>query len=240
MRLSLKKLSWDTKFFGRPSFILIVDQLGEKDRIIVDRRLKRRQKKSFITAKIPSLYGTHIIGTLQDLGFKYIDTEVILKSGYVSPSCNRNKAGKFRVYELKNNVGLPYEELGASFDKTRFHKDPNILREVADRLWVSYIKNYKITPARRIFVAKAGRDIAGAILVNKSSNGREAVLSFVAVLDKYRGTGVGSRLIGYVQKRFEDLKLLTETQASNKRALNFYIKNGFCEVEGMKTILHRW
>jgi len=240
--LYFKYLTWDTKFFGKNSFILDM----EKSRIRPCGRIRdlfgKAFKNCFISVKLDSVYGREALDFMQSLDFKYIDTEVILKycgAAGQDIKCAR-PAKKIKILELKENKGLPYEELGSSFDKTRFHSDAMISTQKADELWISYIKNYKITPLQHMFVASSGGKIAGAILAGESKDRKEATLSFVAVLTGFKGMGIGSRLIGYAQESLKGTDLFTETQVSNKEALSFYIKNGFRKVEKVKTILHRW
>ncbi|MDD3905551.1 MAG: GNAT family N-acetyltransferase [Candidatus Omnitrophica bacterium] len=240
--LSFRYLAWDTDFFGKKSFILDLDgpclDISDKMADTAASSLKNY----FVTAKVCSSCGKGIVNFLQKAGFKYIDTEVILKYQSLRQMSAKvdEKVGNIRVVELKDNKNLPYEELGASFTKTRFHNDVNIPPDKADRLWINYLRNYKVTPLRHIFAVTVGARVGGVILVNENKNPRKAVLSFVAVLNDFRNTGIGSKLIGYVAKKFKTMDIFTETQVSNKAALNFYMKNGFSRMEGVKTILHRW
>lgn len=240
--LSFRYLAWDTDFFGKKSFILDMDEpcLDISDKMAGT--AASSLKNYFVTAKISSSCGKGIVNFLQKAGFKYIDTEVVLKYRPFRQTVVKvdENVGNIRVMELKDNKGLPYEALGSSFTKTRFHNDVNIPTDKADRLWINYLRNYKVTPLRHIFAVTVGAQAGGVILVNENKNPRKAVLSFVAVLNDFRNTGIGSELIGYVAKKFKAMDLFTETQASNKAALNFYMKNGFSRIEDVKIILHRW
>lgn len=240
--LCFKYLEWDTEFFGRNSFILD----AEKSRIKLCGGIIGLFNKSFrdcfVTVKLDSSCYREILDFMQKLGFKYIGTEVVLKyCGITARGGKKIKpANHIKIRELKENKGLPYDELGSSFDKTRFHSDTNIAVKKAHNLWINYIKNYKITPLQRMFVAEAGGKVAGAILASEDRDKKKATLFFVAVLNDFRNMGVGSRLIKYAAGKYDGIELFTETQISNKAALNFYIRNGFSEVKNVKTILHRW
>ena len=174
--LYFRHLAWDTKFFGRDSFVLEMEKsrIRPSDRIrgLVDKAFKN----CFISAKIDSIYGREALDFIQNLGLKYIDTEVILK--YCGKLAKDDKCAKpvkkIKILELKENKCLPYEELGSSFDKTRFHNDAMIPAQKADELWINYIKNYKITPLKRMFIARIGEKVVGAILVGESKDKKES------------------------------------------------------------------
>lgn len=78
------------------------------------------------------------------------------------------------------------------------------------------------------------------MLVNESRETNRVSLFFVSVLEKYRGKKVGSKLIRYVAKYFEDYELMKGTQARNIKAINFYMRNGFSIVDNTKIVMHRW
>lgn len=240
--LYFKHLEWDTEFFGRNSFILNAEKSRIKPCGEIIRLFNKSFKDCFVTIKLDSSYGREALYFMQKLGFKYIGTEVVLKyCGITAKGGKKIKpVNQIKIRELKENKDLPYEEIGSSFDKTRFHSDANIAVEKAHNLWINYIKNYKITPLQRMFVAEAGRKVAGAILASEDRGKKKATLFFVAVLNDFRNMGVGSRLIKYAAGKYSGIELFTETQINNKAALNFYIRNGFSEVKNVKTILHRW
>lgn len=240
--LYFKHLEWDTEFFGRDSFILDAAKSRIKPCGEIIGLFDKTFKDRFVTIKLDSACGKGILDFMQKLGFKYIETEITLK--YCSMPARGGKrakpAGRIKILELKENKGLPYKELGSSFDKTRFHSDANIPTRKADELWIKYIKNYKITPLQRMFIARVGEKAAGTILVSEDKKKKEATLFFVAVLNDFRNMGIGSRLIKYAAGKYSGVEIFTETQISNKAALNFYIRNGFSEIKNVKTILHRW
>lgn len=231
-------LSWDTEYFGKKAYILDPVRSNMKLSPGLPALFNRALKGAFISAKIDTLCGKETVRLFQECGFKYIDTEIVLK--HTGPSARTPSGSDIRILELRDNAGLPYKGLGSSFRFSRFHMDPNIAKNKADRLWISYIKNYRATASNHIFAAKTASGIGGVILANICDGGKKAVMSFVAVLDEYRGKGIGSRLSAYVAEKYADKDLFTETQVSNKEAVGFYINNGFRKVESVRTILHRW
>lgn len=233
-----KFLPWDTEFFGKDSFMLDTGRSKMKPSFEIKKMIEKRLKDSFVTAKIESGEDKGVIDFLQSAGFKYVDVEVVLK--YAGPE-NRPKApAGLSIEEAKKNAGLPYADLGSSFDCTRFHCDKNIAKEKADSLWVSFIRTYAPSTSRYMFIAKLDKRVVGAILAHKEKDLKRIQLSFVAVLKEFRGRSVGAYLIQAAIDHFKGFEIVTETQAKNIRALNFYIKNGFSMIEKTKTVMHRW
>ncbi|MBF0329975.1 MAG: GNAT family N-acetyltransferase [Nitrospirae bacterium] len=232
-------LEWDTDFFGISSYFLDTDNYMFKCSEGLRSKIELELKKSFVTAKIGMAYGKEVIHFLQSAGFAYIITEFVLRLNFSGHREVINR-GDIIIDKLTENISLPYEELGSAFTYTRFHSDTRISRQTADLLWIEYIRNYKPSPQRHIFVARSGREIAGAILVNEDDSEKQATLCFVAVIDRFKGRGVGAMMVNYIANCFRGYSIRTETQSRNLGALNFYIKNGFSIVEDSKVIMHRW
>lgn len=230
-------LEWDTNFFNRNSYSLNI----EKTKLGVDLSLvemfKEKLQGSFVTIKLNTQTDYRIIQFLQQCGFYYVDTEVTLKYKPLQKEYT-NDTSELLIENIHINQNLPYEALGKSFSKTRFHEDIHIDNKLADLLWINYMKNYVPSASKLMFVAKFKGEVAGTILVN--INGQNANLFFVAVLEKFRGQKIGHHLIQYVVKYFENYELSVGTQCKNVGALNFYIMNGFSKVDKTSTVLHGW
>ncbi|RKX93179.1 MAG: hypothetical protein DRP84_08885 [Spirochaetes bacterium] len=223
----MKYLEWDTKFFGRPSYLIE----GREDILTID-----SIGKSFITAKV-DMGDVDFIFDLQKKGFVFIDVEVSLKFHIkYSEIINYCRNIDCVVKSVKVNTGLPYLELGSAFHLTRFHMDPNIASGKANELWISYLRNFLPNENRKMYVTYLGEKAVGVILSTRQEG--IAVISFMAVLPEYRGKGIGSQLIAYVV-RDNNYEVITGTQSRNIPALNFYINNGF-RIYKTKAVLHRW
>jgi len=229
-------LEWDSNFFGRPCYMLdnANSNLIASDKII--ELFKQNFRDSFVSAKINTLVDYSIVQILQECGFRYIDTEVILKS--VGALFYIQENNDIKVVKQYCNAKLPHEELGSAFSFSRFHTDVNITESKADSLWVNYLKNYQPDDNHHMFVAFFRDEPAGIILANQ--NVKQVVLFFVAVLSDFQNKGVGSNLIQKVVQNFKGFSITTGTQIKNTKALNFYIRNGFSTITLTKTILHMW
>ena len=234
-----KFLKWDSKFFGRNCYILDAARSRLRPSLSMRKLINRRFYNCFITAKIDTACDRSLLEFLQLSGFRYIETEIILKYQTVSRQ-QRLFSPNQSIIEVKQNMNLPYEELGSVFTMTRFHSDVHIPRDQADLLWIEYIKNHIPSSAERLFIAKKGKEVAGAVIVNINRNRRRADISFVSVREKFRHIGIGSGLISYVIQTFGHKGFYVGTQASNIAALNFYIKNGFSIIEKSMIVFHRW
>ena len=247
--LYFKFLPWDSEFFARDSFML----LPEKSKIIpspaLATALKERLKNTFVAAKIDTANQKEVLNFLYSAGFRYIDTEVVLKYDRARRSTQKSgkqkepaSLSKVRIERLSKNQRLPYADLVSGFNFSRFHQDTQIAKEKADLVWINYLRNYRPSRVNHMFVARVNRDVAGIILANQNLSQACVVLFFVALIKEFIGRGIGTKLIQYTVSQFanQDLELLTETQINNTRAMNFYKRNNFSTVKSVRTVLHRW
>lgn len=232
-----KYLEWDTNFFNKTSYVLDLNQsiLLEVDKSLIE-EINIKLKDSFVTVKLPVNVNPETLFFLQECGFYYINTEVVLKYNFTNLVNNNNS--DILIERLENNFNLPYEKLGGVFSKTRFHDDVHIENKLADLLWVNYIKNFVPSDTHFIFVAKYNSNIVGAILVNLNNN--IANLFFVGVVKEFQGSNIGKQLIQKVISYFSNYELTVGTQSTNISALNFYMKSGFSLISTTSTVLHRW
>lgn len=89
------------------------------------------------------------------------------------------------------------------------------------------------------------REIAYFITMEKGDN-KKVLITHLAVIEKYRGKGVGKRFIEEIKKFFADKKMLlveveSEKNAKNEQELkiiekriNYYLKAGFKKCEGLE------
>ncbi|MGA1823507.1 MAG: GNAT family N-acetyltransferase [bacterium] len=232
-------LAWDSHFFNRPSYLLNTDKSKLSGNDTIKEEIKDRLINCFVTAKIDTAYDYNVVKLLQDAGFYYIETEITLEyqQKLYSVAKQFKKRGDVLIEKLAVNDDLPYTELGSVFSLTRFHTDP-CTSEMADDVWISYLKNYNPDKNHHLFVARIEGEIAGVILANQREN--RVMLFFIAVKNKYRAQGIGTVLINYVVEYFYTYQIMTETQVRNIKAINYYIKNGFLKIFSTKTVLHKW
>jgi len=202
----MKYLKWDSEFFGIDSYLYENDDLDNLP-------------NGFITAKIDS-NNYELVYKLQNYGFKYINTEVILGAK------KDNFDFLYKVETLKDNLPI---NIGNVFYYSRFHLDPNT-KNKANLLWTEYVKNFKVNDKNKAFGIKKDNKIVGLILTKRNN------LFFVAVDKNYQFQKIGSNLVNFAKNYFGNVNVGTQI---NNPALFFYQKNGF-KILKSNIILHRW
>ena len=229
-------LEWDSNFFKRPCYMFDVDNSNIIKSDQIADHINSRLNGVFVTVKIDSSYDNNFVQTLQECGFRYIDTEVTLEFNEKPKTLKYNNA--IEIIKPDCNVDLPYEELGSVYSLTRFHTDPHISCDKADLIWVEYLKNYIIDDNHRMYVALIHSEVAGVVLVNIEK--KQVMLFYVSVMSPFQSSGVGTKLVQKVVSNYIGSTIRTGTQVKNVRALNFYIRNGFSKIYRTRTVMHRW
>ncbi len=233
-------LDWDSKFFNKPSYVIDTAKsyfCGSSKSIV--EKIQTKFKNCFVTAKIDTSFDYEVLKELQNAGFYYVGTEIKLQYQKNIP-IQKSQITKqnIEIKKIDKNQFLPYEEIGVTFQHTRFHTDLNISMEKADDLWVQYLLNYTPDKNHFMYVARINTTIAGVILANKNKN--QISLFYVAIRKECQGLGVGTKLICHVANQFNQYEIMTETQVNNIQAMNYYIKNNFTKIISTYTILHFW
>jgi ribosomal protein S18 acetylase RimI-like enzyme len=118
------------------------------------------------------------------------------------------------------------------FTKTRFHLDPLIPAEVANRIKRDWAEN-SLTGGRGDGMIVAVRDGVPvgfiATLAAETDAGRSRVIDLIAVDEQARGAGAGRALVASLlasaDDEFDDVRV--GTQAANSAATRFYERLGF-------------
>ena len=90
-----------------------------------------------------------------------------------------------------------------------------------------------LDPKRRFVVAERGGEVLGFASVRCMGRGK-GELSGVVVLESETGRGLGTKLVERACEEGTKLgirRMVVKTEVFNERALEFYKKNGFIEVE---------
>lgn len=239
-RLVFVYRNWDSLFFERPCFVLDAKKSVLRSFEGLPVLAKSELSGSFITIKLPNPADYLLLSQLQDSGFRYMTTEIVLEhaKGW---ACDKVLSSDC-VVELKQDTLTEKEayNLGVVYSQTRFHMDPQITRNKANGVWVEYFRNFVPDENKFMYVARVQKQIIAAISVELQNNGSEAYLFAVSVLPDYQGVGAGSRIMQRILNDFCGCCIRTGTQAGNIAALGFYMKNGFSCIAETSTVLHRW
>ena len=164
--------------------------------------------------------------TLIESGFKKIETTVNL-------SLSVNKIGVQK--DSNRSIQATLEDAAALkklakklFVCDRWHEDPNIGDDIAQKLKECWIENYFLgTRGDICIVKKCDTKIAGFLLLIKKSSSFK--IDLIGVDSDFQNLGIGRQLINEISHYTDDVsfKLEVTTQLKNSRALGFYKSLGF-------------
>ncbi len=129
------------------------------------------------------------------------------------------------------SAGAVLEIAETCFRYNRFHLDPAVRRETANRIKREWIQSY-IAGVRgdRLFVAFEGAEPSGflAALVSDAGGQCVATIDLVGVATALQRRGVGRALVGAFARHYADLdRLRVGTQAANLASMQLYERAGF-------------
>lgn len=225
------ELLWEKSLLQKDSFRLNASNTLLKENIELIRETLNK-KNIFVSTRIKTSE-TQLFHVLQDLGFKVIECYLEFqwyKSSLVDFKLNPTP----RVFKLDENDSIELISLIAtnSFIHSRFHLDPLIPLEIANKSREEWVKNGCLGRADTVLVAKINNIPVGFLLIKwqKNENEKICVLDLMAVDTNYRGLGLGKELVqafnNYAVEQHADFALVG-TQASNREAIHLYEKNYF-------------
>lgn len=188
-----------------------------------------RYKFIFATVNTGS-YGKN--NTLTGMGFKYVNTKLLFckalhGKGKVDGSVYRLQETDFGYADLARLMK-------GAFTYSRFYHDANIPPKKADTLYKDWLK-VLIAENKNIYVSIKEKEVAGFIVIDANpyppfSRMRYGLMCFIVVNRKYWNQGIGGTLLQCAEKAMLEKNigyLLTNTQATNLAAVNFYLRKGF-------------
>lgn len=175
---------------------------------------------AFIYAKLPTT-DHHAISALEARGFHLVDTNVVFEKQLAG--C----AAALSLCEIRS--ALPEDEQAVvalarnGFSFSRFHLDPHVQNNVADRIKAQWLENY--FNGRRgdeLLLAEADGCIAGFNLL-LIDDGGVVVIDLIAVEKRFQRRGIGKALIGAAEGWRPDADLLrVGTQIANVGSCRLY------------------
>ncbi|MEO8706844.1 MAG: GNAT family N-acetyltransferase [Kofleriaceae bacterium] len=126
---------------------------------------------------------------------------------------------------------------GSAFRYSRFHLDPQISDDLANRIKREWIANYtRKSRGDALLVAHLDGKPAGFLAALKSHG--TAVIDLVAVATDAHGKGIGSALTAAFAQRYAGMPRLVGTQVANVPSIRLYTKLGFLLARS-QYVLHR-
>jgi len=123
----------------------------------------------------------------------------------------------------------------------KFYTSPAVITNGSEKIFAANIENcLSGSTCAAGFVFVDGDKIIGYGITARSYStefGSECIwIEDIYIAAEYRGRGVGSKFIRFVQTRYPDKLLRLESEADNDKALDFYKRLGFKELPYLELV----
>lgn len=226
--------AWLSEVFGYDAFKLNL----ENDEIIDSKNVFTKgslPSRGFYYTKVP-VHSVTQVGALTNAGFRVIDVNVTFEREPENITINENIIVRDVKPEDKIDV-LNIAE--TSFIYSRFHLDPFVSKELADKIKRDWIANYiRKQRGERLLIAEMEGHPAGflALLV---TNEKVGVIDLIGVAKNMQGRGVGKRLVQFhINEAVNKYShLLVGTQIANVSSMRLYQSCGY-NISNSTYVLH--
>ncbi|AZQ59693.1 GNAT family N-acetyltransferase [Maribacter sp. MJ134] len=232
MDVEIKKLPWDSLFFGYSIGKVFLDDFDEHllAKVKVD---SERFKLSYVFSNEKIDYK----------GFKHVDTKIIFKKENFQIPFEVSKSLSITSFDKDVHDSVELKNLALQSGKhSRFYVDEGFKNDEYDKLYSEWLsKSLKKKLAFQTLVALEEKKIIGFVTIAKV-NDETAEIGLLAVDAMTRGKGVGSQLINKATQLILELgynSFLVATQEINIPAVKLYKKAGFKELS-LQYIYHIW
>lgn len=182
---------------------------------------------SFVYTKIPAL-AVHTARILQRLGFFLVDTQVTFEKAISDQSPSTPPNVEVRLAQPNDEKGA-CSLAGSAFRYSRFHLDPLIPRQLANRVKTEWVANYfRGQRGDALVVALDKNKVVGFLQLLFNENNKELVIDLIAVDENMRGKGIAAAMIHYADRAFPShQQMVVGTQIANISSVRLYEKLGF-------------
>jgi len=234
----VKRLEWDSEFFGFPIARLIVSHINEQ---IMSQVLEEAQKEGTRCLYYEADSNDPVsIALAEANGFKLVDVRMTLETASSSdlpPPLTRDiTVRKFREEEIETLARIARKTSRVS----RYHFDTNFPPDASERLYDVWLRNSCSGYADRVFVAELEGEPVGFITCKVSQGEGRIVL--VGVDDRFQRRGVGASLVDKALNWFGSQgiqRVRVVTQGRNVESQRLYHAVGFNTVS-VTLFYHRW
>ena len=231
---SIKKLEWDSSFFGYEVGSLVIENAEDFNyKIFIEQAKRFRLVYIYSKNKIEN---TQLTLVDEKMTFwKLINSDEEKKRESANPAISSFKIEDNNLDQLKKLTLL-------SGIYSRFYVDPNFVNQEYELLYLEWInKSVAKIMAFDTLIYSIKNRIAGFITLSKKTE-TLADIGLLAVNRDFRGQGIASQLINAAIKTassagFREIQVVT--QSTNLPASSLYTKANF-EITDITNIYHHW
>lgn len=221
--LELQPDTWLSRVLGKPAFQVVLDESSKPQ----EQSARAAAKEPlFATFKV-AVEDVARVAQLQDLGFRVVDTALTFERGPLAESVADGV--RFAGPQDRDRV---VEIASSAFTYSRFHLDPTIPDQVANRVKGEWAANYfNGDRGEAMVVAECDGAVAGFLLMLRGQEGG-MIIDLVAVDPRHARRGHGRAMIAFAATHgFGDGRVPASTrvgtQAANTPSVRFYESLGF-------------
>lgn len=189
---------------------------------------------SFLYAKVPATQ-PGVLRQMQTLGFYVVDAAVTLAG---VPRCSdRDWVDEDVRVAAPEDRGAVADLGGSCFRSSRFHLDPQIDRQVADRIKRAWVDNFFVGDrGDSLIVATMDDRVVGFLQLFYRDN--DLIIDLIGVAEEGRRRGLARRMSEHAWRHCGAFdRVVVGTQANNGPALALYQSMG-CRVVDITYVLH--
>lgn len=227
----LMKDDWLTSILGKDVFQI------DSDLIVNLKSTDLPGSQSLVIAKMPT-YAIKECRSLQRLNFYLVDTNVQLQRSVVANE-NFFRGEGIRFAECSDEQQIS-KIAGSSFIYDRFHADPSIPDESAEKIKSEWARNFfRGHRGEWMIVAENDGVITGFLQILKAVADDSITIDLIAVHGDQRQRGVAAKMIQFAIENcgMSGGSIKVGTQLSNTPSLSLYIKMGF-QITSAQYIFH--
>ncbi len=178
------------------------------------------------------------IAFIQSLGFRYIDTTILVKYPNIQQS-QYPKSNLVIAPAIAEQLDEIVQISSDVFETGRYHSDKSFPKKLADKRYRDWVKRaFHKENQQELFVLQKNNQICAFLVIE--IKGKEGRLHLNAVSRNFQGKGIGSDSIALMLSYYKNNGVenaITKVSVSNTRALNLHSKLG-AQFENSQILFH--
>lgn len=230
--VTLSEDPWLAGILGKPAYRLSIEAPAATGAFGDAIAARLDGLHGFFYSKIPTS-AVHLCGTLEEHGFRVVDTNVTLEMDGPLPVVP--------TPDIRMAVPDDHESVehiaGSSFAYSRFHLDPSFERSVADRIKADWAGNFFRGQRGDYMVVAETKHRVCAFLQLLRDGADLVTIDLIGVAADARRRGLASAMIRHAFQACDAKKMRVGTQIANVASLRLYERLGF-RVIATSYVLH--